>query len=51
LTIADDESVPGKKLCTVFLDGATKLTDSSVGAGIFNPTPNINVGRRSISSA
>jgi hypothetical protein len=27
------------------------LTDSSVGAGIFNPTPNINVGRRSISSA
>lgn len=51
LTIADDESVPGKKLCTVFLDGITKLTDSSINAGSFNPTPNINVGRRSITSA
>ena len=51
LTIADDESVPGKKLCTVFLDGITKLTDNSINAGSFNPTPNINVGRRSITSA
>jgi hypothetical protein len=47
LTIDDDGEIAGKKKATVYIDGTERITNSSIDAGIYNPTNNITLARRS----
>ena len=51
LTIDDDWEIAGKKKATVYIDGQEKISNSSIDSGIYNPTNNITLARRSTNQA
>ncbi|MDD3262834.1 MAG: Ig-like domain-containing protein [Candidatus Absconditabacteria bacterium] len=51
LTINDDGEIAGKKKATVYIDGQEKISNSSIDSGIYNPTNNITLARRSTNQA